>query len=711
VAKFALLIGISQYAEALNPLPAAERDVRAMQRILENPDMGKFDQVDSLINPDLLMMQRKIDTLFSERTKDDLVVLFFSGHGIKDDRGRLYFSTPITCKRENGELEKSTAVSASTIHDFMKSSCCKRQVVILDCCFSGAFKEGMIAKDDGSIDIRSQLGGEGTVVLTSSTATQYSFESKDSDLSIYTRYLVEGVETGAADRDHDGFISVDELHEYAEQKVRESAPAMKPEMHIFFKQGYKILLAKAPVTDPKLRYRIEADRFASRGEISPTGRYTLDILRERLNLSLEETDAVEADVLRPYQEYKKSIQRYQEAYEHELIKANQAGILVSELTHTELAHLQKILGLRDEDIKLIEDEVLTRHDTSKIKEGQQKDLAEAYTQALRTIQDNNWTKAVQILQEIVLQQPAYRDAVDRLAEARRQQELTRLGAELEQSYVEQNWTEIIRLLEAIQRIDPLYRNTKSQLTLARQQQKLASFYDRARQFYEARQWQRVIDEFAKIHAINKTFPDPGGLWASALQRLRQEGQGQRQQRLSKLYDQGQRHVARKEWRQALAIFKEIEGIDPNHQDVKFQLTQLHRKLQSTQGSFLLFLGLVLIEWIAVYVVASWSINPLSLQHREKIYLVAGGIGGFLNGLFISFALPQRYSHEIRRSILRIVIFGAMGGFIGACFWFFLQQTKDQSITQSSLQLPAILSALLGCATLLTLKTGFRNIRF
>jgi uncharacterized caspase-like protein len=709
VAKVALLIGISQYdAATLSPLPAAERDVRAMQRILENPEMGKFDQVDSLINPDLVRMQRKIDTLFSERTKDDLVVLFFSGHGIKDDRGRLYFSTPITCKRENGELERSTAVAASIIHDFMKSSNCKRQVVILDCCFSGAFKEGMIAKDDGSIDIRSQLGGEGTVVLTSSTATQYSFESKDSDLSIYTRYLVEGIETGAADRDHDGFISVDELHEYAEQKVQESAPAMKPEMHIFFKQGYKILLAKAPLTDPKLRYRIEADRFASRGEISPTGRYTLDILRERLSLSQEEATAIEADVLRPYQEYRESLRRYQAAHEQELIKANQAKSAISELTRAELAHLQKILGLRDEDIKLIEDEVFARHNILQTEEGQQRDLAESYIQALRKIQDNNWVEAVQILQEIVLQKPDYRDAVNRLAESRHQQELTLLGTDLEQAYAEQNWTEIVRLLEAIERIDPLYRNTRSQLTLARQQQKLASSYDRARQFYEARQWQRVIDEFAKIHAVNKAFPDPGGLWASALQRLRQEGQGQRQQRLSKLYDQGQRQIAKKEWRQALNIFKEIESIDSSYRDVKSQIAQLDRKLQRHQRSLVLFSGLVLIGWIVVYEVVSQSI--ILQLNRNLTYLFGGGVGGFLNGLFVSLALHQGYRHEIKQSLLWTSIFGAVGALAGVGFWFFLHRMSGQDMNQGFVKLPAILSALLGCATLMTAKTGFRNRR-
>ncbi|NJR75291.1 MAG: hypothetical protein HC773_19920 [Scytonema sp. CRU_2_7] len=50
---------------------------------------------------------------------------------------------------------------------------------------------------------------------------------------------MEGIEKGAADIDNDGFISVDELHEYARKKVQEAAPAMKPEIYAIKRRGYK----------------------------------------------------------------------------------------------------------------------------------------------------------------------------------------------------------------------------------------------------------------------------------------------------------------------------------------------------------------------------------------------------------------------------------------------------------------------------------------
>jgi hypothetical protein len=231
----------------------------------------------------------------------------------------------------------------------MKNSRSKRQVIILDCCFSGAFADGLSAKDDGSVDIRSQLGNEGAAVLTSSSSIEYSFEQQGSDLSVYTRYLIEGIETGAADQNNDGCISIDELHEYAKRKVQETVPAMKPEIYAV-KEGFKILLAKASIGDPKLRYRKDVEQFASRGEISEIARIGLEAKRVKLGLLPEEAAAIEAEVIQPYQLYKQNLQQY----EQEFNKAAKRQFPFSSETRNDLKYLQQALGLRDSDVAPIE---------------------------------------------------------------------------------------------------------------------------------------------------------------------------------------------------------------------------------------------------------------------------------------------------------------------------------------------------------------------
>ncbi|MEH2207908.1 MAG: ABC transporter substrate-binding protein [Nostoc sp.] len=354
MAKVALLIGVSEYEPGLTPLPAATKDVEAMQQVLLHPEIGGFDEVKVLLNPQQHEMAVAIEILFDDRQKDDLVLLFFSGHGIKDEDGKLYFAAHNTRKTGKGVPARATTVPASFVHDVMNKSRSKREVVILDCCFSGAFAEGMSPKspkDEGFVDVKNQLGGEGRAVLTSSTSTQYSFEQQGTDTSTYTRYIVEGLKTGAADRDEDGWISVDELHEYAKSKVQEASPAMNPEIYAI-REGYKINLAKAPSNDPMLTYHREVNYWVEggNGKISVTGRAALEGLQETLKLSPEQAAAIETQVLAPIEDKKRKLQRYELAFRDEI----KQGFPLSDRTAANLKRLQQTLGLRDEDIALIE---------------------------------------------------------------------------------------------------------------------------------------------------------------------------------------------------------------------------------------------------------------------------------------------------------------------------------------------------------------------
>nr|WP_242055257.1 caspase family protein [Nostoc flagelliforme] len=373
-----MLIGVSEYEPGLNPLPGAVKDVEALREVLLHTDMGGFaaSDITLLKNPERQDVEEAIERLFTYQSKDDLVLFYFSGHGIKDDLGQLYLATRKTRKNSKGELVRSTAVAARFIQQCMSFSRSRRQVVILDSCFSGAFAEGMSAKDDGIIDIREQLGGEGRAVLTSSTSTQYSFEEQGQDLSIYTRFLIEGIKSGEADRDQDEFISIDELHEYASLKVRELQPAMKPEIYAI-REGFKIRLAKVAPGDPRQRYRKEVARFIHRGEISFVGRRTLDVLRTRLGLETTETKAIEDEVLEPYRkEFREKLQQYEQVFT-ELLERDET---ITDADRSDLQNLQQILGLRNEDTMPIEAQV-----TAQLKTHQQnlQTYEQAFTAALR----------------------------------------------------------------------------------------------------------------------------------------------------------------------------------------------------------------------------------------------------------------------------------------------------------------------------------------
>ena len=245
MAKIALLIGVSEYEPGLEPLPSAVNDVIAMQQVLTNPDMGEFADADVTVlqNPDRQKMEDAIYNLFANRAKEDLVLLYFSGHGVANEKGEFYFVSRFTRKDRQGLVLPPTAVAARSVRDWMEESESQRKVIILDSCFSSAFATGIRVKDSGSINPAQFLGGKGTAILTAST--RYARAPENLDLSLYTHYLVEGLRTGAADRDNDGLIEIAELHEYVSSMVKEAAPAMTPAFYPV-KEGYKIVLAKSP---------------------------------------------------------------------------------------------------------------------------------------------------------------------------------------------------------------------------------------------------------------------------------------------------------------------------------------------------------------------------------------------------------------------------------------------------------------------------------
>ena len=363
--KIALLIGISeyQYRGHFTPLRAPTKDMEKMDQVLSDQDIGNFDEIKTLPNPDSKEMRKAINELFAKtRAKKDLLLLFFSGHGVKNDEGKLYFATSDTQKDPQEDLMKGTAVPAYEVHNLMEDCPSKYQVVILDCCFSGAW--GLLAKKgekggegNESVDIGKQLGGEGRAVLTSSTFTQYSYESKESEISIYTSCLIKGIETGEADRDKDGMVSVDELHQYAKEKVQEAVrdmmkpqDMMKPEIYPV-KEGYNILLTKVP--SPKYRYRKYVESLVSDGEISPTGRATLNERRKELGLRSEEADDIEKKVLQDYHEFQQKLYRYERAF---IDAVEQEEYPLPDSTCNELEQLQRTLGLSNIDVEKIEED-------------------------------------------------------------------------------------------------------------------------------------------------------------------------------------------------------------------------------------------------------------------------------------------------------------------------------------------------------------------
>lgn len=473
--RTALLIGVSECGKGIPSLPATPNDAAAMQRVLVNPKLGAFDEVKPLINPDLVTMQREIRGLFTRAEKEDLILLFFSGHGITDDDNRLYLTSQGTSKDDYD----ATSVPAYFIQNLSKNSYSKQQVIILDCCYSGAFAEGWLAKSIG-VDLKKEIVGseaEGRVVLTSSTATQTSFQQEEATLSLYTQYLVEGIETGAADEDRNGIIYVRELHRYAKAKVQQVKPKMKPDI-ILDREGYNIRLAYAP-RDSEVEYRQLVEQYAIHGEISEYRREFLKLEQKKYGISDEKAEEVLNSVLEPFRRRLANLTRYEEAFRGEVKRKYPLDKRIAD----DLRDWQQfVLGLEDEDIAEIQQQVaqqaeahqqnLARYQQAFCEEIEREfpitQVARSQLQQLQQLLQLSNDEISQIEQPIVTQKEAeYQQCrkVERIqqeleveklhrqqeAERLRQQEAERLQQQQEVEYrqkLQQYEQELVKIVEA-----------------------------------------------------------------------------------------------------------------------------------------------------------------------------------------------------------------------------------------------------------------------
>lgn len=246
--RTALFVGNSVYDDAmLSRLRTPEADVRSLAAVLGDPDIGGFDEVETVVDGEEPRVRRAIARFFHNRRRDDLVLLYFSGHGVKDDHGRLFLAMRDTAY----DQLKATAIPASFITECMDECRSKRQVLILDCCNSGAFARG--TKGDRSAMTRETFEGlgYGRVVLTAADSTQYALEGdrvlQQAELSLFTHYLLEGLTTGAAARLGEPVITLDDWYEYAYEQVVTRMPNQTPRKWVYNQQGV-LTIARARAT-------------------------------------------------------------------------------------------------------------------------------------------------------------------------------------------------------------------------------------------------------------------------------------------------------------------------------------------------------------------------------------------------------------------------------------------------------------------------------
>ena len=237
--RWAVVVGIGRYDNpAIPTLRFAAADAEAFHDVLVT--RAGFPKDNVLLfterterKPTLRNLKQALGTFLARRPqKNDLVVVFFAGHGAPevDPRGieadgLAKYLVPIDADPNDLYSTALPMDEFQTIFDRLEA---QRAVVFLDTCYSGAAGGRTFAAartrasrvDDFFLERLTR--SRGRAIVAASRANEVSIELPELGHGVFTYYLVRGL-AGAADLDRDGIVVLQELYQYLEYQVAREA--------------------------------------------------------------------------------------------------------------------------------------------------------------------------------------------------------------------------------------------------------------------------------------------------------------------------------------------------------------------------------------------------------------------------------------------------------------------------------------------------------
>ncbi|MGH3942324.1 MAG: caspase family protein [Pseudonocardiaceae bacterium] len=186
----ALLIGTGHFPVAgpdLPAIPAVQANLTDLRQVLTSPDSGVLRPEFCRVLADPVSVDEVGSALADMAAMaTDLLLVYYAGHGLVDDRGRLHLALARTHPRN----ARWTALPVDLLREEIATSPAAVRVLVLDCCFSGRAIEAM---SDNQGVITGQLDVAGTYTLTSTTANAPSHAPVGDRYTAFTGALLRAL--------------------------------------------------------------------------------------------------------------------------------------------------------------------------------------------------------------------------------------------------------------------------------------------------------------------------------------------------------------------------------------------------------------------------------------------------------------------------------------------------------------------------------------
>jgi hypothetical protein len=207
---YACLIGTNEYdADAFPQTPYPEANVDALANQFEDKRIGDFDEVTRLKNKTHMEVIRTIKNLCGQVGENDLLLIYYSGYAILDEEetGQLYLAVKETAT----DVIPYTSIGVERLQIFLNRCQARQEILILDCHYLNRPE---------AVSAQIALRQSGTYIISNRPrAVGWSMPTGEETHSLLTKYLIQGLATGAADLNGRGRVTVGEWFTYVQKQM------------------------------------------------------------------------------------------------------------------------------------------------------------------------------------------------------------------------------------------------------------------------------------------------------------------------------------------------------------------------------------------------------------------------------------------------------------------------------------------------------------
>ena len=244
--RWAVVIGINRYRDRRIPaLATAEADAEKMAATISGRIGLTRDHIKVLKGTDATQqsIRSALGTWLARKaTKDDLVLIFYAGHGApetdyskKSPDGYAKYLVPYDAKADDLFATAIPMTEIATIFDRIEA---QRIIFFSDACYSGAaggrsFSIGKFRGVRIGDPTAALASGKGRVIITAGDANEPAVEDKKLGHGVFTYYLLEGLSGRAADTN--GKVTLQGLYKYVSDRVTRKSKELGGNQHPIMK--------------------------------------------------------------------------------------------------------------------------------------------------------------------------------------------------------------------------------------------------------------------------------------------------------------------------------------------------------------------------------------------------------------------------------------------------------------------------------------------